>query len=268
MRNLALILTVMLFLFCPSCSIWEDREHCPGILALDCSLLEGKALYADIWIFSTAGILLAKNRISEHDFHELQEYEVPKDDYMCYVWANVGDGTLYTDINSFSASFHKVSGRDADPLFSYCSQTSCRKDYSLVRVVPKKMFIDVTVMINGLSASDNANFSLVSPWDGFNLSEEFLKQDSYVYAQGRDFVKMRILRPKNLDGIHLDVTYNFANGETLFSVLDLGGYLESVGYDLSLQELKDVVITVDINKMRTGIGIEPFISTPPVTIKF
>ena len=87
MRNLALVLTVVLFLFCPSCSIWEDREHCPGILALDCSLLEGKALYADIWIFSTAGILLAKNRISEHDFHKLQEYEVPKDD-------NIGKVTI------------------------------------------------------------------------------------------------------------------------------------------------------------------------------
>ena len=117
-RILSIIVLAMCLVF-PGCDIWEDRSACPKILAVDCSLLEGKALDADIWIFGPDGSLFSRTRISEHEFYKEQTYYVQTGNYKCYVWANLGAGTVTSDINTLSGKLLKAASIEADPLFAY-----------------------------------------------------------------------------------------------------------------------------------------------------
>ena len=251
-RNLLLLLLGM-SLILPSCDIWEDRASCPSVLALDCSLLEGKALKADIWIFKADGSLMLRSDITEHEFYKVQNYQVPKGEYRCYVWANLGEGTIATDMNTMKATLYKVAGKDADPLFYFHEDAVVDRDSVCVRVRPRKMFIDVIVTLKGLSTSDMARLDLVSPYGGFGFDGEGIRAESSVGGEGNGIVRLRMLRPSSLEGIRLDLLYLFSGRDP---------------YDLRSDDLKDIYVTVDVTRLKTSIAINPWDKTPDVTIRY
>ena len=250
------------------CNIWEDREACPKILAVDCSLLEGKALYADIWIFGPQEGLLCRTRITEHEFYKKQIFEVQRGNYQCYVWANLGDGTIITDINTLSGKLFKAASKDADPWFEYSRSVELTKDSALVRVLPRKMFIDVYITFTGLKSGETAEVELLSPWGGFSLGGEPLQQQSSSKAGDKTPLHLRMTRPGALEGVKLEVSC-FRDGEqTLSSDFELGQYLAQNNYDLVSDMIKDIYITIDLAKLKAVIGTQPFENVPPVTINY
>lgn len=268
MKKTLLVIAAAIVLFFPSCNIWEDRSLCPSILSVDCSLLEGKALWADIWIFTSEGNLVHRTRITEHEFCNPQLFEVEKGEYKCFVWANVGEATLTTDINTYNGILHKKPGVDADQLYSFATVKICSKEREYVKVQPKKMFIDVYVTVKGLVSGENAALNLVSDYGGYSLEGKAVKQESSIDSQTQDKLLMRMLRPELLDGLNIKVLFSFKNGETLESNFDLGTYLKNSGYDLSSDDLKDVMLTIDVSRLKAGIYVDPFDKTPPVVINF
>ena len=252
----------------PGCNIWEDRKACPKILAVDCSLLEGKALYADIWIFGPQEGLMSRTRITEHEFYRKQIYEVQSGNYKCYVWANLGDGTITTDINSSSGRLYKAATKDADQLFEYSKNVELYKDSALVRVQPRKMFIDVFITFTGLKTGETAVVELSSPYGGFCLDGEPLLQQSVSKTEGTSPLHLRMTRPGNLEGIRLEVSCLKDGEQTLASDFELGEYLFQNNYDLVSDMIKDIYITIDLAKLKTIIGTQPFDIMPPVTINY
>ena len=268
MRKILLILFSAMPLIFPGCNIWEDREACPKILAVDCSLLEGKALYADIWIFGPQDGLMYRTRIEEHEFYRQQVFEVQGGYYRCYVWANLGDGTITTDINTLSGRLFKAASKDADQLFMYAKDVELYRDSALVRVQPRKMFIDVYISFTGLKADETAQVDLISQYGGFSLGGEPLTQQSESKAEGGSPLHLRMTRPGALEGIRLEVSC-FRDGEqTLSSDFELGDYLARNNYDLVSDIIKDIYITIDLAKLKAVIGTQPFENVPPVTINY
>lgn len=268
MKRIASFMILAMCLVFPGCDIWEDRSACPKILAVDCSLLEGKALNADIWVFSQDGSLLSRSGISEHEFYKEQVYYVQEGTYKCFVWANLGSGTVTSDINSLSGKLFKAASSDADPLFAFKKEVVCHKDSVLVRVVPRKMFIDVYVTFKGLKANESASARLKSPYGGFSLGGECLEQECSVEAEGNPLIHLRMLRPGSLEGIMLYASCIKNGSDKLDSEFELGTYLIQNNYDLSSDDLKDIYITVDVAKMKTVIGAYPLDFLPPVEIRY
>ena len=268
MKKILLILFSAMPLIFPGCDIWEDREACPKILAVDCSLLEGKALYADIWIFGPQDGLLSRTRITEHEFYRQQIFEVQKGNYRCYVWANLGDGTITADINTLFGKLYKAASKDPDQLFSYAKGVEIYKDSALVRVQPRKMFIDVYITFTGLKADETAEVELLSRYGGFGLGGDPLLQQSESKAEGTSPLHLRMTRPAELEGVKLEV-FCFRDGEqTLRSDFELGEYLARSNYDLVSDNIKDIYITIDLAKLKPLIGTQPFDVMPPVPINY
>ena len=266
-RILSIIVLAMCLVF-PGCDIWEDRSACPKILAVDCSLLEGKALDADIWIFGPDGSLFSRTRISEHEFYKEQTYYVQTGNYKCYVWANLGAGTVTSDINTLSGKLLKAASIEADPLFAYGKEVVCNKDTVLVKVAPRKMFIDVYVTFKGLKSSETASACLVSPFGGFSLNGESVSQECQATAEGNPMVRLRMLRPGALEGIKLTASFIRDGEVVLDSEFGLGEYLIQNNYDLLSDNLKDIYITIDVSRMKTVIGTDPLEFLPPVEIRY
>ena len=268
MRKILLILFSAMPLVFSGCDIWEDREACPRILAVDCSLLEGKALYADIWIFGPQAGLLSRTRITEHEFYKRQIFEVQSGNYRCFVWANLGDGTVTADINTLSGTLYKAASKEADPLFGYAKNVELYRDSALVRVQPRKMFIDVYITFNGLKADETAQVELLSQYGGFRLDGTPLPQQAASRAEGTSPLHLRMTRPGNLEGIRLEVSCFRAGNQTVSSDFELGEYLEQNNYDLVSDIIKDIYITIDVAKLKTVIGTQPFDNVPPVNIHY
>jgi hypothetical protein len=268
MKKILLVLLSAMPLVFPGCNLWEDRKACPKILAVDCSLLEGKALYADIWIFGPQEGLLARSRVDEHEFYRKQIFEVQEGDYNCYVWANLGDETILTDINTLGGKIYKSSSGIGDPLFAFAKSAECRKDSVTLRVVPRKMFIDVFITLNGLKDGEKASAELMCPYGGFTLAGEPLMQQSLACAEGNHLLHLRMMRPGKLEGTALAILFAREDGRELRSDFELGNYLVQNNYDLLSDNLKDIYITIDVAKMKTVIGTQPFENVPPVPIRF
>jgi len=268
MKKIFLILLSAVSLSFPGCNVWEDRGSCPKILSIDCKQLEGKALNADIWVFNSDSSLLAGSRITEHEFHTLQNFQVMEGSYLCRVWANIGEGTVTTDISSLSGRLYKVASKDADPLFSFAAEVYCSKDTTVVRVVPKKMFIDVYVSLEGLKSTDVASVEIFSSYGGFSLDGKCLKQENTVNAEGTGIIHLRITRPESLEGLRLAISARSGSSSTDYPDLELGRYLEQNNYDLLSNDLKDIYITLDLTKIKTVIGTDPLDYLPPVEIRY
>ena len=268
MKKTLLVIAAAIALFFPSCEIWEDRHLCPSILAVDCSLLEGKALWADIWIFSSEGNLVHKTRVTEHDFYRPVEFEVEKGEYRCCVWANIGQSTVATDQNSRNSILYKKPGVNADQLYSFSTVKVCQQEREVVAVKPRKMFIDIYVTVKGLFAGESASLDLESDFGGYALDGKAVRQKVTISSTTDGKLLMRMLRPELPEGVGIDVIFSFKNGETLESHFDLGGYLESSGYDLSSDDLKDIMLTIDVSRLKAGITSDPFEKMPPVVVRF
>ncbi|MBR5398915.1 MAG: hypothetical protein IK103_03880 [Bacteroidales bacterium] len=268
MRKILLILFSAMPLVFSGCDIWEDREACPRILAVDCSLLEGKALYADIWIFGPQEGLMCRTRITEHEFYKRQIFEVQSGNYRCFVWANLGDGTITADINTLSGKLYKAASKEVDPLFGYAKEVELYRDSALVRVQPRKMFIDVFITFTGLKADETAQVELISQYGGFCLDGAPLPQQTVSKADGTSPLHLRMTRPGNLEGIKLEVSCFRAGNQTVSSDFELGEYLEQNNYDLVSDIIKDIYITIDVAKLKAVIGTQPFENVPPVNINY
>ncbi len=268
MNKTLLVLVAAFALFFPSCDIWEDRQSCPSYLEVDCSYLEGKANSAEIWLFSSEGYLVHRLRITEHELSQWQRFSVSKGDYRCYVWANVGDNTVTADLNSMGGTLYKKAGVSADRLYWFAALKSCRQETEYLRVEPKQMFINVYVTVKGLKEGESVSLHLSSDFDGYTLAGRALRQASVIDTTISDQALMRVLRPQELEGMKITAEFYFKGGETLTSGFDLGGYLNKSGYDLSGADLKDVLLTVDVSRLKAGIGVDPFETVPPVVIRF
>ena len=268
MKKILLILFSAMPLVFPGCNLWEDREACPKILAVDCNLLEGRALYADIWLFGPQDGLMTRTRIGEDDFAREQVFELRTGLYGCYLWAGLDEGTITADINTLSGKLYKAASKEVDPLYMFFKKVDLNRDSVLVRVVPRKMFIDVFITFTGLKEGETAEVELSSPYGGFSLDGDPLLQQSVCEAEGDSAMNLRMTRPGALDGIRLAVTCRKGGVQTLSSVFELGQYLARNGYDLSADIIKDVYITVDLAKFKAVIGADPFENVPPVNINF
>lgn len=267
--NRSLIILLWALSFClPGCNIWEDRDSCPTYLLVDCSRLEGKALKADIWIFRKGGSLVCRTSVGEHDFYQPHRFEVEKGEYICYVWSGIGKGTVTSDLGSVSGTLLKAANIDADELFSFMAEADCQKNPARVDVYPRKMFINVTVTVKGLKNEDMTSLCLSSPWGGFNLGGEGIRLDNFVLAEGNDLLKARMLRPSSLDGIKLELSFLFGDGNTLDSEFDLGQFLKENNYNLAEDIVKDIYITVDISKLKAFVGQDPWDKVPQVFIQY
>ena len=268
MKRILLIMLWAMSVVFPSCNIWEDRSTCPKILAVDCSKLEGKALSADIWIFSQDGSLFAKTRIGEHEFYKEQVFRVLGGEFICCVWANLGSGTTVTDINTLEGKLYAKPSAEADQLFSFRKKVSCEGDSTLVRVLPRKMFIDVYVTVKGLKKTDVAKVGLFTPYNGFSLQGECLQQDRTMTAEGNPLIRLRMLRPGTVEGIKLEFSCQSGEETVFYPDFALGDYLQLNDYDLSSDELKDIYVTIDIASIKPLIGVDPVHYIPPVEIKY
>lgn len=267
-KSAVIFLLGILSLFLSGCNVWEDRDGCPSYLVLDCSLLEGKAAKADVWLFRQDGNLDCRTFIISKDFNVAQRFQISRGRYLCIIWTDLDSNTITADMSSLSGSIYKAASKNADPVYFFNGDVECSKDSVCVRVSPRKMFINVNLLFKGMKANDNVKICLNSSWGGFNLAGEGIRQENSVLSEGRDTVRMRMLRPFSLDGINLQSTFFFSDGTSVDSDFDLGGFLEDNGYDLEEDMLKDIYITVDVSSFKTVIMTDPWQEVPPVTIRY
>ena len=265
-RYSVILLFGLMSLSLPGCDVWEDRDMCPSYLILDCSRLEGDR--ADIWVFREDGSLDCRTSVSGQELKAVQRFQIKKGNYLCIVWTDIGNKTVTTDLSSLSGALYKAASGDADPLFSYSGEVSCSKDSVRVDAIPRKMFINVTVIFKSLKEEDNVRLCLNSSWGGFTLAGDGIKQENSVLSEGRDTVRMRIFRPFSFEGLNLELTVLFGDGTPVDSDFDLGEFLRDNNYDLTEDMLKDIYITVDVSCFKTEIKTDPWDEVPPVVINY
>lgn len=247
-----------------SCSVLEPREGCPTILHIDNTDILNKMPEGSI----TTAVMQST----------YPEYLYREDEYPC--------DTLNDFVMQIVREDYQVSGISTTSLvqaspvsFTYIVTNDHECDsvyaYSLSTVVNKARANDVyekpefskqfaTVTLRRVDANPEEpeeffglNMTVRSRWIGLDvptLSPIDGEGAHYSYKVGKDkrgIYRFRIIRQGDNS-----LTLTFSGKGMVSKALNLGKYLEAMGYDWRARNLKDVVLYIDLYNSTCGIEIE------------
>lgn len=252
MRNLSkLSVSALLCAVSVSCSIKEPRAECPCLLAIelsDCLRYPGK-VRMDAW---TAASAVVSEELSRDLCDSLYEIGVPRGNLVYSV--SVASGSFIRD----GHELYIPDGAECGVLFAHTAALSTDCESVTDTVMLHKQFSRVSVRLTGFPEEcDDVSIVVSAQWNGLSLNtltplagalnlnperRDDGSWDFYLLRQGSGDVSMDI----------------YAGGELLRCV-EVGKYLEEIGFDWMSEDLDDIRIGVDHADASVVIEIDKWI---------
>lgn len=232
-------------LFCPGCSVKEDRSTCPCRLELDFSEIDTTLItYADLYVSSEDALILSE-RLEAEDFRDDLIIETPKGGLTIGVWNGAGNIREY-------GGFDIPYGEDCPPV--YFHSTTVRADEESVREVVRmrKNHCVMTVML-GWNDEQVDDVVLVGNVNGYDADgSPSIGDFSYELELDDDGWCTAVL-PRQLDeSLALEVN----DGSGSVKRFALGEYIAESGYDWTEPDLRDLTIELDFAILKISLIIQ------------
>lgn len=235
-----------------ACSVKEDRTACPCYT----SVQVGEYIEAG---FSSAMLSFSSDRLVRRENISLAEHEDVA--YVASLERRTHRASLVAGLDRMlirSDSLLVPLGHDSDPLWLYSEKFYCAEDEYTIQARPHKQYCRLEIELEGLSSEDKTmcSFRVMAEACGLDLYsrsplEGAFRADAVRGLDGR----FSLLLPRQGDGgILLEVSGGAAGAADPF-VVDVSSRLKAAGYDWTLEDLKDVSITVDYAKADISIKI-------------
>lgn len=235
-----------------ACSVKEDRAACPCYA----SVFVNEFLKAG---FSGAMLSFSSDRLVYREDIRLVEYED---------WPYVASLERRTNRASLIAGLEKMHvrgdsllvpyGLASDPVWLYSERFFCDGDDYTIKARPHKQYCRLEIVLKGLSAEERTacSFRVKAGFCGIDLySRRALEGDFCAEAERGLDGSFSLLLPRQGDGgIMLEASCGPQWGEESF-MIDVGARLRAAGYDWTLEDLRDVSVTVDYAKAEISLRI-------------
>lgn len=249
MRNLSkLQVLALLCAVSVSCSIKEPRADCPCLFALelsDCLRYPG-SVRMDAW---TAVSSVVSEELSRDLCDSLYEIGVPRGDIGYSV--SVASGSFISD----GHELHIADETECGTLFAHTAALSTDCESVTDTVVLHKQFSRISVRLTGVpDGSGDVSIVVSTRWNGLSLSTLTpLAGELSLRPERRDNGNWDFYMLRQGSGtVSLDI---YAAGEHLHRV-ELGKYLEEIGFDWMSEDLDDIRIGVDHADASVVIAID------------
>lgn len=215
-----------------SCSIKENREHCPCLLTVDMS----ESLSSDnVQLSVRAGDWSVSENLNPSDGQTIYEYEIPKG--ICRLYAV--EGAVTDEENKVTVP----SGKQFGAVFAYSSQFLASGDRSINKVQLHKEYALITLDLNEAKWQDEKyKFVIWGGVCGINLEEIAPCEGKFCYElpyEGSAYRTVRVPRQKD-DSLLLILT----DGSRTISEIKIGELIEDYGFDWTKEDLGDIMIKV------------------------
>lgn len=237
-----------------ACSVREDRADCPCYT----TVLVEDFLRAG---FSAATLSFSSDRLVSREDILLFEYE--DEAYVASLERRTNRTSLVAGLDRMQVrgdSLLTPYGFESDPIWLYSEKFFCGGDSYIVRARPHKQYCTLKIVEKGLSVGDRSScsFRVKAEYCGIDLyGRQPLKGGFCADAQRALDGSSSLLLPRQGEGgvILLEVFAGSVLGGEPF-VIDVGTKLREAGYDWSLEDLKDVSVTVDYASAEISICIQ------------
>lgn len=252
MKNLSkLSVSALLCAVSVSCSIKEPRADCPCLFAVelsDCLRYPGR-VRMDAW---TAASAVVSEELSRDFCDSIYEISVPR--------GNIGYSVSVVS-GSFISNGHELHIADeteCGTLFAHTAALSTDCESVTDTVALHKQFSRVSVRVTGFPEDcEDISIAVNARWNGLSLSTLTpLAGELNLHPDRRDDGSWDFYMLRQGGGaVSLDI---YAGGEHLRHV-ELGKYLEEIGFDWMSEDLDDIRIGVDHADASVVIEIDEWI---------
>ncbi len=239
-----------------ACSIREDRGGCPCYI----SVLVGDFLRAG---FSDAMLSFSSDRLVSREDIRLAEYE--DEAYVASLERRMNRASLVAGIDRMQVrgdSLLTPGGHGSDPIWLYSEKFFCNDDFYTVTARPHKQYCRLKIVQTELSPGEESScsFSVRAGYCGIDLYDrQPLRGEFHAEAQREPDGSFSLLLPRQGEEgeILLEACVASQNdGEAFTFTVDLGAHLRAEGYDWTLEDLRDVSVTVDYARAEISAHIE------------
>lgn len=258
-RMVTVLFIVPVLFLLGSCTVFENREHCPNYFTVDFTEVDNTIKEWQMWLLGSDGEVLFKDTIYRRSYSQPYTVEVPRSrNVKCLLWGNIRKSTLLNEVYSSGTYFTKLKDVSADSLYSFTDIISTMEEDSYVKVKPQKEFATVDIYIKGWVGSDyEANMVLACASSGFYIGKEFREEMSYtkvaVYEIGHTYThfRCRMLRQPDTENLILklhirELDDNGSLGDVIADrEIPIGEYLYANGYDMQKESLDDIEMELD-----------------------
>lgn len=235
--------------FCiASCTIKEDRLPCPCLLKLDFGTAARYSQQYSVkgWGY---GEPLFGESVNLEDWPGGWPVRVPKGEieYSAY--------SALTECVTKGNSVIAPEGKGFDRIWACHRHLSLSEEETVDRVEPHKQWAQVTIMIRDLPDGELTT-EVTGNYIGFSLTDLSPVAGMFrtsVSNEGRGIISFNI--PRQDDN---ELTMTLVSDGTPVKSYDLGRMIEGTGYDWHAEDLDDIYLGMDYNKLEMEIFIEPW----------
>lgn len=237
--------------FC-SCTVLEDRSHCPCILEVDLTDVEtmaNKPSAVELRIADASGLELYRDEASANSYGVIREYGVPRG------MVSVAAFSKTDVLQENGTSLLLPCGYQMDELFARSASIECSEETNRDYVVLHKQYSTVYLDFGPSNDYVASSFELeayggfagmdefsLSPISGdFTCGVEQMSDGGFSFRvprQGDESLQLSLLR----------------NGEE-FSSIPLGEKIAEAGFDWDSEDLDDIWVIIDLPTMDVTVKV-------------
>lgn len=231
-----------------SCTIKEDRLPCPCLLRLD---FEIAARYSSTYSVKGWGYgkSLFGESINPEDWPDGWTVRVPKGDVEYSACSSLTECVMNGN------SVIVPEGKEFDKVWAGHRQLALSEEETMDRVIPHKQWAEVTIQMKNIPEGELVT-EVTGNSIGFSLADlrpvEGLFRVS-VPNEGKGLVSFSIPRQAD-DGLSLVL---FCDGKPV-KAYELGKMIAGTGYDWNSEDLDDIYLGMDYDKLEMNISIDPW----------
>lgn len=235
-----------------ACTVKEDRTACPCYTSV---LVDGfiDAGFSSTMVSFSSDCLVRRENISLAEYED-QAYVISLERKTNRASVIAGLDRMQIRSDSLLVPF----GHDADPIWLHSEKFFCDDDEYIMDARPHKQYCRLEILLEGLTPeeSTSCSFSVMAETCGLDLYSRRPLEGAFRADAKRGLDgSFSLLLPRQGDGgILLEVSSGPGLRGDCF-VVDVSSRLEAAGYDWTLEDLKDVSITVDYAKAEISIKI-------------
>ncbi len=258
-----------------ACStIREDRSVCPCWCSIDFTDVDSSSVKElRLWFFASDGRLLCRDTLYSGEYDNHYEIELERGAVNYYVWGNMGGNTVLDDNSTLNATLLKRQDTDADSLYYYGKRLDASGENCVDTVMMHKEHSVVTiVLLGGYSGKEPLYMEIVGNTAGYYINRGFLEGGCEILLppakewDGRCEFEFKILRQSALEELCMVLHTVNENGEKITNTFPLGMWLLDMGYDMTDENMSDILVELDLAMGYAFIKVEDWQETEPVRI--
>lgn len=259
-RGLVLCSLIAVLISCST--IEEDRKGCPCWYTIDFSQVDTQIEKLYLWFFDQDGAPLLRDTLDSSQYGDIYEVELKRGNVGFYVWGNVLDNTTLESPFTSDPFLKKGEGPHADPLYSYNKILDTGGEGGNDVVIVKREYADLEIVLKGGTVEGSGFWiKLDCGTSGRYVDGRFLEQAISLLAEASEesngySAGFRLLRQSSLQQLKMSVCRSPEAGNYFIEDFPIGELMLECGYDMSGDNLQDIMVVVDVSAGRVILCTE------------